>query len=181
MVVASEGKPEGESEGRLVADVRGETKRLRAQRESKKERRMNEETEVEEDNIDPLVAPPLLAQPTPSLYYPPSLRLRFPTYAHTYTISRNSRNHHARVFSKRGSFENLREYRRNISFILCYSSSLFRQFLNISVTSVLSFSVSFQKEGDEAARRSTDLKENSWRVSRKSCEDCGAHAKAPLH
>lgn len=38
--------------------------------------------EVEEDNIDPLVAPPLLAQPTPSLYYPPSLRLRFPTYAH---------------------------------------------------------------------------------------------------
>lgn len=35
-----------------------------------KERRMDEETEVEmeEDNIDPLVAPPLLAQPTPSLY-----------------------------------------------------------------------------------------------------------------
>lgn len=30
---------------------------------------------MEEDNIDPLVAPPLLAQPTPSLYYPPSLRL----------------------------------------------------------------------------------------------------------
>lgn len=123
MVVASEGKPEGESEGRLVADVRGETKRLRAQRESKKERRMNEETEVEEDNIDPLVAPPLLAQPTPSLYYPPSLRLRFPTYAHTYTISRNSRNHHARIL-KEGSFENLGEYRRNISLILCYSDPL---------------------------------------------------------
>lgn len=35
----------------------------------------NAEVEVEEDNIDPLVAPPLLAQPTPSLYYPPSLRL----------------------------------------------------------------------------------------------------------
>lgn len=34
----------------------------------------NAEVEVEEDNIDPLVAPPLLAQPTPSLYYPPSLR-----------------------------------------------------------------------------------------------------------
>ena len=35
----------------------------------------NAEVEVEEDNIDPLVAPPLLARPTPSLYYPPSLRL----------------------------------------------------------------------------------------------------------
>lgn len=56
--------------------------------EREKERRMDEETEVEveEDNIDPLVAPPLLAQPTPSLYYPPSLRLRFPTYAHIYDL-----------------------------------------------------------------------------------------------
>lgn len=51
---------------------------------------------MEEDNIDPLVAPPLLARPTPSLYYPPSLRLRLPTYAHTYTISRNSRNRSGR-------------------------------------------------------------------------------------
>lgn len=63
---------------------------------------MDEETEVEveEDNIDPLVAPPLLAQPTPSLYYPPSLRLRFPTYR-TPTTSRNSRNYpgHARALS----------------------------------------------------------------------------------
>lgn len=49
---------------------------------------MDEETEVEEDNIDPLVAPPLLARPTPSLHYPPSLRLRFPTYAHTYDLSK---------------------------------------------------------------------------------------------
>jgi len=64
------------------------------ERERERERRMDEETEVEveEDNIDPLVAPPLLAQPTPSLYYPPSLRLRFPTYR-TSTTSRNSRNY----------------------------------------------------------------------------------------
>lgn len=58
------------------------------ERERERKRRADEETEVEveEDNIDPLVAPPLLAQPTPSLYYPPSLRLRFPTYAHIYDL-----------------------------------------------------------------------------------------------
>lgn len=93
MVAAPEGKLEGESEGRLVVGVerQGETESEReSERAKERERRMDEETEVEveEDNIDPLVAPPLLAQPTPSLYYPPSLRLRFPTYR-TPTTSRN--------------------------------------------------------------------------------------------
>lgn len=103
MVAAPEGKLEGASEGRLVVGVerQGETEGER-ESERAKERRMDEETEVEveEDNIDPLVAPPLLAQPTPSLYYPPSLRLRFPTYR-TPTTSRNSRNYlgHARALS----------------------------------------------------------------------------------
>lgn len=103
MVAAPEGKLERESEGRLVVGVerQGETESER-ESESERERRMDEETEleVEEDNIDPLVAPPLLAQPTPSLYYPPSLRLRFPTYR-TPTTSRNSRNYpgHARALS----------------------------------------------------------------------------------
>jgi len=87
MVVALEGNFEGEFERRLVVGV---------ERERERERRMDEETEVEEDNIDPLVAPPLLAQPTPSLYYPPSLRFRFPTYR-TPTTSRNSQNYPGRA------------------------------------------------------------------------------------
>lgn len=95
MVATLEGKLEGESEGRLVVGVERQGERQRVEeRVRAKERRIDEETEVEveEDNIDPLVAPPLLAQPTPSLYYPPSLRLRFPTYR-TPTTSRNSRNY----------------------------------------------------------------------------------------
>lgn len=75
----------------MGVERQGETESEReseSDRERERERRRDEETEVEveEDNIDPLVAPPLLAQPTPSLYYPPSLRLRFPT--HTYDLSK---------------------------------------------------------------------------------------------
>lgn len=91
LVVASEGKHEGESEGRLVVgaerdgEEESEWKRSReGERERRRERCLDEEAEVEveEDNIDPLVVPPLLAQPTPSLYYPPSLRLRSDVCAH---------------------------------------------------------------------------------------------------
>lgn len=54
---------------------------------------------MEEDNIDPLVVPPLLAQPTPSLYYPPSLRLRSDVCAHLRPLKTHGCPGHARVLS----------------------------------------------------------------------------------
>lgn len=106
MVVASEGKHEGESEGRLVVGAERETERKRVSgREAERvrgregERCLDEEAEVEEDNIDPLVVPPLLAQPTPSLYYPPSLRLRSDVCAHLRPLKTHGSPGHARVLS----------------------------------------------------------------------------------
>lgn len=107
-MVASEGKHEGESEGRLVVgaerdgEEESEWKRSReGERERRRERCLDEEAEVEveEDNIDPLVVPPLLAQPTPSLYYPPSLRLRSDVCAHLRPLKTHGCPGHARVLS----------------------------------------------------------------------------------
>lgn len=155
MVVASEGKPEGESEGRLVVGVHRETERPRMQRESEKERRMDEETEVEEDNIDPLVAPPLLAQPTPSLYYPPSLRLRFPTYAHTYDLSKFAKPSGSRACSQREFIRKLGNIEEHFFHLVLFGfSSLFRQFLNIYAVISLSCRFLLASKGMRSDSRS---------------------------
>lgn len=140
---------------------------------------MNEETEVEveEDNIDPLVAPPLLAQPTPSLYYPPSLRLRFPTYR-TPTTSRNSRNYpgHARALScapeegfskKRG-----KSMKATLTFTVVFlgrSSSL--TFLRHPCFAPVSSHIGGRGTENDSRRSVAVATEDSWQVSRKSCKD----------
>lgn len=128
---------------------------------------------MEEDNIDPLVAPPLLAQPTPSLYQPPSLRLRFPTYR-TPTTSRNSRNYPGRALScvpREGLAEKgERHGGYSLRSPLCFLTFL-RHFLFCSRV--------FSRVGgigaENGSRRSVAVAtEDSWQVSRKSCEDLRA-------
>lgn len=140
--------------------------------------------EVEEDNIDPLVAPPLLAQPTPSLYYPPSLRLRFPTYAHLRPLETRE-TILARMLSyvlEEGPFQKGEIYEGHL-----YVSCVSRPILFVSVT-FLTFAIlllcysyifSYRRERNrKLARRKRCRGHGGFRqVSRKSCEDHSACAR----